>query len=267
MYDYHIHSNYSPDSSSTMLSMARSAFDSGLQGVCFTDHVDLDYADPEQKYGYPFSKYKHEIESIGSMLPGPLELYTGIELGLQPHISKENSEFLHGRDYDFIIGSIHCIGKKEMYRSCFLEGISDAQGIVNYFTDMLQCLDNFSDFDVLGHLDGVRRNLVHGEGGFSFVTYREYIEDVLKKLIKANKGIEVNTSGKRYNLSSYHPLTEIIKLYKDLGGEIITLGSDAHTPNCVGYDFKNALNLLSEIGFKYYTIFKKRKPIFIKIKE
>lgn len=265
MYDFHTHSHFSSDSSASMLTMAQAAKNIGLKGICFTDHIDIDYANPQTHFEFSYTDYLNELESIKGLVTEDFEIYSGVELGLQPHIKAENEGFLKDKHFDFIIGSIHCVNKKDMYDGSYLDGISQNEGIMNYFRDMQQCVDSFKDYDVLGHLDGIRRYLYKSEKGFSYELYKGLIHNVLTQLINSYKGIEVNTSGLRYGLSSFHPLPEILKLYRFLGGEIVTLGSDSHSPATLGHEFKSALTILSGLGFKYYTIYKDRKPVFIKI--
>lgn len=265
MYDFHLHSHFSADSAAAMDEMVYAGKSIGLSGICFTDHVDLDYPDSQISFEFMYDDYINELNDIRASVQGDFEIYTGVEIGMQPHIYAENEALLKDRGFDFIIGSIHCVNKKDLYDGSYLEGITHDQGIINYFQDMLKCLDNFSDFDVLGHLDGIRRYLYGNKESFSYEVYKGYIYDVLSRLVNSHKGIEVNTSGLRYGLSSFHPLPEILKLYRSLGGEIITIGSDSHRPDTLGYEFNNALNLLTDIGFKYYSIYKDRKPLFIKI--
>lgn len=265
MYDFHTHSNFSGDSDSPMHIMAEKGKNIGLRGICFTDHIDLDYPSSEISFNFSYNDYINELNSLKASLPGDFEIYSGLELGLQPHLNTQNESLLKDKSFDFIIGSIHIVNKKDLYDGSFLEGITNDEGIMNYFNDMLYCINSFRDFDVLGHLDGIRRYLKNYDDSFSYDLYKGLIHTVLSKLVNSNKGIEVNTSGLRYGLSSFHPLPDILKLYRLLGGEIITLGSDSHSPDTLAYGFRSALTMLSDFGFKYYTIFKDRKPVFIKI--
>ncbi len=265
MYDFHTHSHYSTDSTSSMHMHARKAVDLGMKGICITDHVDLDYANPAVSFDFSYDDYMNEFVGVKAYFSDVLELFSGMEIGMQPHNLADNESILKSRSFDFIIGSIHCVNGKDMYDGSFIEGITVEEGIIQYFRDMLYCIDNFSDYDVLGHLDGIRRYIGNNEAKFSYKLYKGFIHNVLFKLINANKGIEINTAGLRYGLSSFHPIPEILKLYRFLGGEIITIGSDSHSPDTLGYGHDSAMKLLSELGFKYYTIYKKRKPIFIKI--
>lgn len=246
-----------------MYNICKTSIDKGLEGICFTDHVDIDY--PGNIEVIDYEKYSSDIDDVILKFKNKIEIYKGIELGMQPHLSKENSLFSSKPDIDFVLGSIHVVDKKELYKSDFLKGRSNQAGIIAYFEDLKKSISSFNDFDSLGHIDVVRRYLINGEGDFQFDLYQDYIADILKSLISMNKGMEINTSGKRYGLTSFHPSTEILKLYKDLGGEIITVGSDAHRPEDLGYGFMEVLDLLKALGYRYYCIFKKRKPVFIRI--
>lgn len=265
MYDFHTHSHFSNDSTFSMYTLARKAVELGMKGICFTDHVDLYYANPAANIIFSYGDYMNEFVGVKAYFSDILELFSGMEIGMQPRSLAENDNLLKGKNFDFIIGSVHCVNGKDMYDGSFLEDITVEESIMQYFRDMLYCIDNFSDYDVLGHLDGIRRYVGNNEDIFSYRLYNGFIHNVLYKLINANKGIEINTSGLRYGLSSFHPIPEILKLYRFLGGEIITIGSDSHSPDTLGYGHASALKLLSELGFKYYTIYKERKPIFIKI--
>lgn len=265
MYDFHTHSHFSSDSKASMQEMAQACKNIGLKGMCFTEHIDLDYPSSEISFEFSYSEYINELESTKALFSRDFEIFAGLELGMQPHLAEQNKALLEGRRYDFIIGSIHCVKRKDMYDGSFLEGITPNKAVMNYFDDMLQCIDNFSEFDVIGHLDAIRRYLKGSEKIFSYDAYKEFIHDILTKLINSGKGIEVNTSALRYGLSAIHPLPEILKLYKSLGGEIVTIGSDSHSPGTLGYGFRSAMTMLSDYGFKYYTIFKDRKPVFIKL--
>jgi histidinol-phosphatase (PHP family) len=110
MYDFHTHSKYSDDGSFELRSMAESALKKRLDGICFTDHIDIGYPDPEAKYEFPYEEYNREVLELKDKYSGRLEIYKGIELGLQPHLIRENHEYLKDKEFDFIIGSLHCAG-------------------------------------------------------------------------------------------------------------------------------------------------------------
>ncbi|MFZ5351379.1 MAG: histidinol-phosphatase HisJ family protein [Bacillota bacterium] len=263
MYDFHVHSCFSNDCSQTLEQISEKAYQIGLEGICLTDHVDIDY-ESAITFEIDYKEYAKAIEKLRQKYAGKLSIFMGLELGLQPHVLEKCNAYLADKPFDFIIGSIHAVKRKELFHSHFLEGITEHQGILDYFEELLFCVRHYSDYDILGHMDVFRRYLKSGEHVFNFNMYREYIEEVLKTLISNGKGIEINTSG-TYGLSTFHPLPEIIMLYKELGGEIITLGSDSHYPQVLGDSFDKAKELLLRTGFKQYTIFKERKPLFIEL--
>lgn len=263
MFDFHVHSNFSNDCSIDMESYIIPSIEKGLTGICFTDHVDIDYPNTSTSFELDYSKYSSEINRLKDKYKNKLEILTGIEFGMQPHILNYDKDFFCDKPFDYVLGSIHSANKKELYGGDFLLNKSIHQGILSYFDDMIYCVRNFKSYNNLGHLDAIARYVDKGE--FIALKYMDYIEETLRIVIQEGKGIEVNTSGKRYSLPHFHPEPSIIKLYKQLKGEIITLGSDSHNPSTLGYGFKEAADLLQNCGFKYYAIYKGGKPEFIKL--
>lgn len=265
MYDFHIHTSYSDDCNIEMESYIAPALQEGLKGICFTDHIDIDYPNNINKFLLEYNPYMDELNRLRDKYKGKLEIFFGVEFGMQPHILETDTSFFAGKSFDYVLGSIHTTGKKELYGESYLEGITEHEGITNYFTEMLYCVRNFKSYNNLGHLDAIARYVSQETKPYSAVKYMEYIEEILKAVIDAGKGIELNTSGKRYGLKNFHPEPSILKLYKQLGGEIITLGSDSHTTHTLAYGFGEALDVLENCGFKYHAIYRSGKPEFIKI--
>ena len=127
----------------------------------------------------------------------------------------------------------------------------------------MENIRTFDSFDVYGHLDYVVRYGPHKDAQYSFEKYRDILEDILKLLIEKGKGIEINTGGLKYGLKELHPCTGLLKRYKELGGEIVTVGSDAHKPENIGFGFARAEEVLKACGFRYYTLFQQRRPAFL----
>ena len=130
---------------------------------------------------------------------------------------------------------------------------------------MLKNINTIDKFCVYGHIDFISRYGIYKDNSLKYRDYSDLIDEVLKTLINKNKGIEINTSGYRYKLNQTYPQYDILKRYKELGGEIITIGSDAHTPDYVGDHFEVAYEMLVKSGFKYITRFKNLKPSFTAI--
>jgi histidinol-phosphatase (PHP family) len=263
MFDFHVHTYYSDDSSIDMESYIAPAIAKGLKGICFTDHVDLEYPNDEVHFQFDYKKYLNEIEKLKDKYAGKLEILVGIEFGMQPHIIESDQSFFLDKHFDYVLGSIHTAARKELYNADFSQSGSEGKMILDYFHDMIYCVENFKCYNNLGHLDAISRYVPRGS--FAAAKHMDYIEEVLRIIIKEGKGIELNTSGKRYGLPDFHPEPSILRLYKNLGGEIITLGSDSHNPSTLANEFTEAAALLQSCGFSYYSIFRKGKAEFIKL--
>ncbi|MDD3141079.1 MAG: PHP domain-containing protein, partial [Lachnospiraceae bacterium] len=152
------------------------------------------------------------------------------------------------------------------YHGIMFEGRSDEEAYEETFRETIENIKAIEDFDVLGHLDYVVRYGKEKAVHYSYSQFASSIDEILRVLIEKGKGIEINTSGYKYGLGFCHPQPIIIKRYKELGGEIITIGSDAHKPEHIAYDFYKVSDILKDCGFKYFTEFKERLPIFKQLK-
>lgn len=267
--DYHLHSSFSGDSDTPMEEMILQGIRLGLTQMCFTEHNDFDYPvsggtpvgffelNPDS-YLYDFLKYKEKYKK-------EIKLCFGVELGLQPHISKQNAAFSKAHDYDFIIASSHLCNGQDPYYPSFYEGKKQEEAYREYFESILANLKVFSNFDVYGHLDYIVRYGPQKDEGYSYEQYRDIIDAILEKLIREGKGIELNTGGLFNGIRDVNPCTAIIRRYKEMGGEIITVGSDSHIPERIAAHFDRAADILTECGFQYYCTFEKRTPSFHKI--
>lgn len=267
--DYHLHTNHSSDSEEPMEKMILQAIKLGLTQICFTEHMDMDFppapGDPSGQFLVNTDAYLFDVIRYREKYADKLQILFGIELGLQPHISKENAHYIKSFDFDFVIGSSHICNKKDPYWKSFYEGRREEDAYMEYFSSILDNLEVFSNFDVYGHLDYVVRYGPNKDSHYSYDAYRDILDKILETLLEKEKGIELNTGGLAYGLKSTNPCADIIKRYKKLGGEIITVGSDAHSTQRMAYDFKRAAEILTECGFKYYTVFEKRMPEFRRI--
>jgi histidinol-phosphatase (PHP family) len=166
-------------------------------------------------------------------------------------------------DYDFILGSFHCAEGKELYGNAYFENRSVEDAYISFYTYMYDCLKLYKDYDVLGHFNIIDR---YAEYVAKPSLYMDIVEAILKLIIDDGKGIEINTSSFRYGMGERTtPAKEILQLYKDLGGTIITAGSDAHKPDDVKFKLDEAYYMMESAGFKYFTTFSQRIPHFIKL--
>ena len=268
--DCHLHSSFSGDSDTPMEAMVEKALELGLKEICFTEHNDFDFVYTEdEKEGYwevNADAYLYDLLRFRSKYEGKLKIYYGLELGMQTICSRKNLLFCKDHEFDFVIASSHlCNGKDPYLKETFFGGRSEEEAVHEYFSYMAECIKGFQNFDVYGHLDYVLRYTLSKGTAFTFEEYREDIDRVLKLLIDNGKGIEANTSGYAYGMGGPHPRMEILKRYRELGGERITVGSDAHKPEYIATNYALAAQTLTDCGFRYYCVYEKRVPHFIKL--
>ena len=259
--DMHMHTEYSEDSCAKLDSMAEKAIAVGIEAICVTDHIDWDFPEKNLIFDYDVDAYQRDIARAKEKYKGRLEIFMGVELGMQPHLAERYQEFLKKYPFDFVIGSVHLVNNRDPYYKEAFEGLEDAQAYRMYFENILANIKAFRDFDSLGHLDYIVRYGKNKARDYSYSQFADIIDEILKELILHGKALEVNTAGYR-KLGFPNPHPDVICRYRELGGEMITVGADAHKPSHVGYDFKKVTQLLKNCGFTHYTRFKDRKPEF-----
>ncbi len=267
--DCHLHSHHSGDSKTPMEEMVLRGIELGLDTLCFTEHNDFDFpaapGDPEDLFLLNADSYLYELLGLKEKYAGKIKLLFGLELGLTPEAFRQNAVFARSHEYDFIIGSSHICHGKDPYYPAFFEGRSDEEAYREYFQSELENIKKFTNFDVYGHLDYVVRYGASKDRDYCYDKYRDILDAILEALLEAEKGIELNTGSIRSGMRDFHPCLEVLQRYRELGGEIITVGSDAHEPDYLGHCFDDAAKVLTECGFRYYTVFEKRVPEFRKL--
>jgi histidinol-phosphatase (PHP family) len=258
--DYHHHTNHSFDSTARMVDVCKKAIENGIQEICFTEHFSVNPLAPT--YGHiVFEDYLNEILSCQEQFHNQLIIKTGIEL-CEPHLLKNQyDETLQPLNLDFILGSVHNLNNQKLRLALKDHSV---EAYTHYFNELYQMVCT-ADIDVIAHFDLMKRYAYKEHGLYEFLKNQEIIEAILKKAIDRNIGMEINTSGLRTSLKQIMPSIEIIQLYKDLGGEILTIGSDSHSADTVGANLSDALSLAKHCGFNYIYKFDKRKPIPVKI--
>ncbi len=265
LWDTHIHTNYSGDSNADPEDMIQKAIDLRLPGICVTDHLDLDFPETPDFVPLDEEAYTTGIPALKEKYADQFPVCFGIELGLQPHLSEVHHEFLEKYDLDFVIGSSHAVNGKDPYYPPFYEGREEREAYMEYFESIVENIHAFDEFDVYGHIDYVVRYGPNQDKYYSYSGYKEILDEILNLLIERGKGIEINTAGFKYGLNHPNPTEDIIRRYHELGGEIITVGSDAHSPQQIAWDFEKVPGILKDCGFTYYTVFRNRKPEFIRL--
>ena len=262
--DVHMHCGFSNDSETRPEDMVESAIAKGLSVICFTDHYDKDNLDWGDEAIFDVESYFQKMIALQEEYRDRIDIRIGAEIGMQPYLAEYYQNFMAQHPFDFVIGSVHSVLEHDVALD-FFQKHSDPEGYKIYFEEMLQDVQKIKSYDVLGHLDYIVRYSNQGSKGFNLNDYMDIIEEILKQVIVHGKGIEMNMSGLKYGLGAPHPQPEIIKRYRELGGEIITVGADGHIPEHIAYDYHLADDILKSCGFKYYTEFKGRKPVFVKI--
>lgn len=267
--DCHMHTAFSTDSGTPPEAMLEGALKKGLRAVCITDHMDRDYPvhdeTGEEAFLFDVDAYFHTFGELRKKYAEKLEIRIGIELGLRPHLGAFCREITENYPFDFVIGSVHVVdGKDPYYRDSF-PGLSDTEIYRKTFRETIENLKNVEAFDVLGHMDYIVRYGKYQAKEYSYEAFAPELDEILRQLIRMGKGIELNTAGLKYGLGFCHPHPDVLKRYRELGGEIITVGADGHRPEHIAYEFEKAGELLQECGFRYYTEYKERKPEFKKL--
>ena len=270
--DMDMHTWFSTDSEACPCDMADEAVRKGLKTICFTDHFDKDDLEWGEEGIFDVDAYFVEMQKLQEEYAGKLNIRIGIELGLRTYLKDYYEELTKKYPFDFVIGSVHNVPYKKDAEGNILYTDPAAEKLFTDRTDkeayrlmMETTLENVrtSDcFQTLGHLDYVVRYGKSREKEYSYTDYADIIDEILKLLIEKEKGLEVNSAGLKYGLPFAHPHPDVLKRYRELGGEIITIGADAHKPEHIAYDFAKAEEILKSCGFKYYTEFFEQKPVF-----
>ena len=260
--DVHMHTNFSSDSDSSPEEMIQGAIAKGLEVLCFTDHFDKDNMawGPEDIFNP--EEYFRVLPPLKEKYKDQIEVKIGVEIGMQPYLAPFYREFIKKYPFEFVIGSVHSIRKMDIAHGEIFEDHTDDEIYRATLEETLEDVRVYDDFDVLGHMDYMVRYGKLKEKAYSYQRYADVIDEILKTLISKGKGIELNTAGLKYGLPFAHPHPDVLKRYRELGGEIITVGADGHKPEHIAYDFYKVSDILKNCGFKYYTEFSDRKPVF-----
>ena len=277
--DYHVHTEFSNDSIYPMEEVVKDAISLGIKDICFTDHVDYgpyrDWDDPRGiKYrpgdeGEPeqvaltnvdYKKYFSMIEKMREKYREKIAIKAGLEFGVQTHTIPEYEKLFRSYPFDFIILSIHQAGDQEFWTNEYQSGRTQQEYNEGYYKELLSVVQNYHSYSVLGHMDLIVR--YDSYGIYPFEKLKPLLTEILKTVIADGKGIEVNTSNHRYGLSDMTPSRDILKLYKELGGTIITIGSDSHKKEHLGAYIDWAKEELRKLGYTQFCTFEKMQPIF-----
>jgi len=245
--------------------MIEKGIELGLLSMCFTDHMDMDYPIcpdlPAGSFILDADSYKKDFDNCKKVYGSKIDLHFGVELGLQPHLVKENNDFIENNDFEFVIGSTHLINHTDPYYSDFWNSKNEQEVFRQYFEESLKNISLFKNFDVYGHLDYVVRYAPNKDKFYVPSDYSDLIDEILKMLISEDKGLDLNSKALYSNMKEPNPCSFMLKRYKELGGKIITFGSDAHKPEDLAKAFGPMRDIAISCGFNKYYTFSDRKPI------
>ena len=277
--DCHTHSLPSPDADFPVMEMCEKAISLGLSAYAITDHVEACHFYSKENYDiiaeenplldYDYQKYYlssiEEVTRTKELLKGKLNLICGVELGQCMQDIKASEIVYSDKRVDFIIGSLHKLKGKDDF--AFIEYKNrDVNQLLNlYFTEIHE-MCRLGKFDVLGHLTYTLRYM-EGEQGIKIdlTPFDEIINESFKLLSHRGMGIEINTSGCRQKYGKPFPDLKYVEMFKQAGGEILSIGSDAHCPDDIGKNIGDGIEIARQAGFKYLAYYQNRKPEFIKI--
>lgn len=261
MFDFHMHSTVSFDGHDSATQMLQAAADAGLKEICFTDHID--YFVNVEKQDWVFDTGVYNAAYDGLSHPA-VKIRRGMEFGLKPYNAPMLKEDLKRREFDFVLGSVHFVDEKDVYYAEYWDGLTVFQAERRYLEEILACVQVHEDFDVLGHLTYISKCRAHpSPRPVPMDAHREIIDEILRILAQKGKGMEMNTSGVD-RCGDFLPYDGYFRRFRELGGEIVTVGSDAHTASRVGQYTSQACEILKNI-FGYVCTFENRKPIFHKL--
>ena len=282
--DYHLHCEFSDDSRERMETQIERAIELKLDEICFTDHVDygikkdwsegnivwrggdamssgVEGKDPLANVNYP--EYFSKIDRMRETYKGQIVIKKGLEFGIQS-ITADQFRELYNKyrdELDFVLFSMHQVNNLEFWTQDFQRGKTQKEYNEEYYREIYETQKIFKDYSVLAHLDLIVR--YDKNGVYPFENVKDMIAEILKLAIADGKGIELNTSSWKYGFADTQPSRAILKLYKDLGGRILTAGSDAHVAKMLADHLDEGYRILrDEIGFKEICTFEKMQPVF-----
>lgn len=263
--DYHVHTYFSSDSEVNPREHIAKAISNGMSEICFTDHMDYDYPkeDGKDMFKLDVDAYFNEMRALREEFADKIHIKIGIELGLNPSIEPDNRALVHKYPFDFVIGSSHMVDGIDPYYPEFWEGRDSRDAIHDYYKAILRNVTTYDDYDVYGHLDYIRRYVKDKDYVYVDDDFYDITDMILKNIIAKGHGIELNTRGLSNGITFFIPTITLLKRYRELGGEIVTVGSDAHYVKSLGYAFRTAKDILVNTGFRYVTSFEDRSPSFI----
>ncbi|OFY39392.1 MAG: hypothetical protein A2X18_04655 [Bacteroidetes bacterium GWF2_40_14] len=240
------------------------AIAAGLGGVIITDHLDIRAPKGDDSFLFDPLEQQKKVELLNSL--HPIEVLKGIEVGMQLHTMAEVKSFVARHKFDQIIASVHFVDGIDPYYGEYYVGKDQDTAYGRYLETIYLCIQEYTDFDILGHYDYITRYAPFTERIIHHSKFGDILDQIFRFLIQNGKALEINTNTYRKKNGTIPVLdTAVLKRYKELGGEAISLGSDAHDPERIGEKFDHFTEVIRSCGFRYITHYKNREAQFTKI--
>lgn len=245
IFDSHMHTKFSADSEMLAADAIAKAASLNL-GVVFTEHFDYDLELDGKEFTFDAADYMNEYKTLRGD-----KVRLGVEVGLRESARTANENFLTQADFDFVIGSLHLVDDLDIYYPDFYADKDKATAYKKYFQQMAAEIE-LADFDALGHIDYICRAAPYDDPEIDYPTFKAEIDTVLKIIVERGKVLELNT--RRFNSArAVEELVPVYKKYRELGGQFVTIGSDAHKVAAIGNHFERALNFAKELDLTPVT--------------
>ncbi|MFA5712676.1 MAG: histidinol-phosphatase HisJ family protein [Bacteroidales bacterium] len=262
--DSHTHSLFSPDSSTPIAEAAKAAERVGVAGFAITDHYDLNA--PGETARFIFDPKEQQAQIAKEQQGTTLKILRGVELGLLPYNLEEMAQKLSTIQFDVVIASLHIVDGVDPYFQPYYDGKSSKEAYGRYLEQFYTLAEQYSDFDIFGHHDYIVRYAPYHERVLRYSQHSDILDTIFKYLIYNGKAFEINSATYRDRGGAVPQIDkDSIKRFVELGGELVSLGSDAHTSDRMGENFTPLLHLLKSCGVRYITHFENRKSFPQKI--
>lgn len=255
-HDYHLHSTFSEDSVSSPEEICRQALILGIPEIGFSEHWDVGPYEKNPRFFQPEVWYA-ELERLRDLFAGQLTIRAGIEIA-EPHLYPQDAaDVLKRIPFDYVLGSVHFVGPHFMFDDVYFRTQTADEVYRAYFSEVEKMIQT-ADLDILAHFD-VPVRTAKPVFGYDPTRYEEQIRRILRMVIDRNLALDVNSAGLRKPAQNLMPDPLILKWYAGMGGERVTLGSDAHASSQVGLHLQTAMDKIRSAGISLLTHFEHRQ--------
>jgi histidinol-phosphatase (PHP family) len=253
--DAHLHTELSPDSAVPLELYCAQAAERGVREIAITDHLDFMPGAPAYQYA-AYARREREVRAAAERWAGKVTVRFGVELTYESRYEEDIREHLRTHSYDYSIGSVHNMSDGPYDRSRvapFVSGKTLAEAVAPYFEEVAGAIRS-GLFDTIGHLDVIKRYLIHWYPVADYAAIPEVYESVLVALVESGTALEVNASGLRHTTGETYPAPWVVARYRELGGRRVTVGSDSHLPHCFAFGLEEACEIVAAAGFDRLTL-------------